>query len=333
MKGFLPATMCLLMFASCGGAEPGETPEPMVSGTGGIPPIYEENDDYQPEIIEEEEIFMTIDLAALREELNTDPTPSPGFGAMQEGLELGELVTLEYFSVTTGNTRRVNVFTPPGFDPDNNTYPVLYLLHGIGGTHTEWLGGNPNQVLSNLIASGNAVPMIAVMPNVRARYNDSASGDHFSAENVAAFDNFINDLRYDLMPFIEVNFPVTHARHETAIAGLSMGGRAALQIGALMPEYFMFIASFSSAPGLLRPEGGTTGVLYAHELTIPEDLRDNTFILLNNGDNEEMFANMTMMYYNAFVENGVNPVHYVTPGGHDFSVWMNGLYHFARNIF
>jgi len=266
--------------------------------------------------------------ARLSEQLNNDPSTPAGFNTIRAGVTYGTVQTYTYFSNTTGANRSVNIFTPPYFDP-SQTYPVLYLLHGIGGTHTEWMGGQPNEIISNLIADGMTVPMIMVMPNVRARQNDSASGDQISAENIAAFNNFINDLRDDLMPFIEANFPITHERSQTAIAGLSMGGRAALQIGVSMSEAFMYIGSFSTAPGVLGPGG----LFQPGELTIPDEFINDTFILLNNGDNEQLFANVTMGVYNAFRANGVTPVHYVTPGGHDFSVWRNGLYHFARNIF
>jgi predicted alpha/beta superfamily hydrolase len=161
------------------------------------------------------------------------------------------------------------VYTPPGYDAAE-TYPVLYLLHGIGGNHTEWLGGEPNNVLSNLLALGEAPPMIAVIPNVRAMKDDGYQSDMFSAENIAAFDNFINDLRDDLMPFIKENYSVSDKREETAIAGLSMGGREALFIGVSMPETFGYVGAFCPAPGLMGVNLGFAGQLTPEEMTLPE---------------------------------------------------------------
>ena len=71
----------------------------------------------------------------------------------------------------------MNVYTPPGYSTEKK-YPVLYLLHGIGGDETEWQRfAKPNLLLDNLIADGKAVPMIVVMPNGRAQKNDRRRGE------------------------------------------------------------------------------------------------------------------------------------------------------------
>lgn len=259
-------------------------------------------------------------------------TPA-GFDKKSEETAYGEMKQVEYYSETTGATRKCFVFTPPGYDPDK-TYPVLYLLHGIGGTHTEWLGGAPNEVLSNLIASGEAVPMILVIPNVRAMKNDNLPSEMLGQENIDAFDNFINDLRDDLMPFINENYPVSEKREETAIAGLSMGGRESLFIGVSMPDVFGYIGAFSPAPGLLPFSNlNYPGQLNADEMTLPEKYKNNTFMFICNGNQDGVVNNIPFEYHQALVDNGINHVYYTIDGGHDFGVWKNGLYHFIKSIF
>ena len=88
---------------------------------------------------------------------------------------------IEYDSKTVGTTRKMQVYTPPGYSKDKK-YPVLYLLHGIGGDETEWQRfATADVLLDNLIADGKAVPMIIVMPNGRAQKNDRAEGNVMAA--------------------------------------------------------------------------------------------------------------------------------------------------------
>ena len=246
-----------------------------------------------------------------------------GFDKRNSNTAYGNLNQIEYYSTTTEATRKCYVYTPPGYDPQK-TYPVLYLLHGIGGTHNEWLGGNPNEILSNLIAADKATPMIVVMPNVRAMQNDSVPSDVYGQANVAAFNNFINDLKDDLMPFIKENYPVSEKREERAIAGLSMGGMEALYIGVSMPETFGYIGAFSPAPGL---------PLTAEQMTLPGEYKNNTFILICCGNQDGLLSFSSS--YHANLENSQikHLTYYTIDGGHDFEVWKHGLYNFAKNIF
>ena len=92
-----------------------------------------------------------------------------GFDKKRDGIDRGKMETVEYDSKTVGVKRKAKVYTPPGYSKDKK-YPVLYLLHGIGGDENEWpRGGAPNVILDNLYADKKAVPMIVVMPNGRAQ--------------------------------------------------------------------------------------------------------------------------------------------------------------------
>ena len=108
------------------------------------------------------------------------PDPPAGFDAEREDVPHGKLEMVTYESKSVGTTRKMKVYTPPGYTKDKK-YPVLYLLHGIGGDETEWQRfAKPNVVLDNLIADGKAEPMIIVMPNGRAQKNDRAEGNVFA---------------------------------------------------------------------------------------------------------------------------------------------------------
>lgn len=257
-------------------------------------------------------------------------TPS-GFDKKKNGVTYGKLSTIQYDSTTTGATRKCNIILPAGYTTDKK-YPVLYLLHGIGGNHSEWMGADPVYVVGNLIASGEAKEMIVVMPNVRAKKNDSASGSIYSQENISAFDNFINDLKNDLMPYIEKNYSIATGRENTAIAGLSMGGRESLFIGVKMPETFGYVGAFCPAPGLVTLEG-FQAQLTNDELTYKDKDTMPYLLMINAGKSDNVVGDNPENYHNILDKNGVPNVFYKTAGGHDFTVWKNGLYNFTKRIF
>src|SRR5262245_51212196 len=93
----------------------------------------------------------------------TFPDPPQDYDIRRDGTERGKLETIEYDSATVGAKRKARVYTPPGYSK-NAKYPVLYLLHGIGGDENEWLrSGVPDVILDNLYANKKAVPMIVVL--------------------------------------------------------------------------------------------------------------------------------------------------------------------------
>lgn len=275
-------------------------------------------------------LLMSLALAtpALAE---GDPyAPPEGFDARYDGQTYGKLTLTSYQSTTTGRTRKCYVLLPAGYSEETE-YPVLYLLHGIGGDHNEWMGGKPDVVIGNLIASGEAKDMIVVIPNVRARANDGGNpSDMYSPAHFTAFDNFINDLRDDLMPFIAANFSIATGPENTAIAGLSMGGREALYIGLTMPETFGYVGAFCPAPGVL-PYNVEPGLFPTDAFKLPDGC-DN-LILINAGQTDGVVGTWPSTYSSTLTKNGTDHIFYVTEGGHDFTVWKHGLYNFAKRIF
>ena len=93
------------------------------------------------------------------------PAPPEGFDVRRDGIDHGKLELVEYDSTTVGIKRKARVYTPPVYSADQK-YPVLYLLHGIGGDENEWArNGAPDVILDNLYADKKLVPMIVVLPN------------------------------------------------------------------------------------------------------------------------------------------------------------------------
>jgi enterochelin esterase-like enzyme len=248
----------------------------------------------------------------------------PGFDSLRTAIPHGNIDTISYASKTVGVSRRAIMYTPPGFSKKGK-YPVLYLLHGIGGDEKEWLnGGSPQIILDNLYAENRIKPMIVVMPNGRAMKDDRAVGNMFDPEKQAAFATFEKDLLNDLIPFIEKSFPVISDRESRAIAGLSMGGGQALNFGLGNLEKFAWVGGFSSAPNTKPPE---------ELVPDPAEAKSKLKLLwISCGDNDPLisFSKRTHDYLSL---NNVPHIYYIEPGVHDFKVWKNGLYMFSQLIF
>jgi enterochelin esterase-like enzyme len=247
-----------------------------------------------------------------------------GYDSLRSGIAHGRIDSISYPSKTVGSNRKAVIYLPPNYSK-NKKYPVLYLLHGIGGDEKEWLkGGQPQIILDNLYAENKMVPVIVVMPNGRAMKDDRANGNIMAPDKVEAFATFEKDLLNDLIPYIEKKFPVIKDREHRAIAGLSMGGGQSLNFGLGNLDIFAWIGGFSSAPNTKPPE---------QLLPDPEKARKMLKLLwISCGDNDGLigFSQRTHTYLNA---NNVPHIYYIEPGVHDFKVWKNSLYMFSQLIF
>lgn len=145
----------------------------------------------------------------------------------------GSVTRCWYESKTLGTTRRLTVYTPPGYETSKESYPVLYLLHGMGGDEEAWMAlGRASQIMDNLIAQGKAKPMIVVMPNGHvgnaAAPGESSQGfykpDMMSMRG--GFEGAMETSFKDIIQFVESTYRVKADQVDRAIAGLSMGGNA-----------------------------------------------------------------------------------------------------------
>ncbi len=251
--------------------------------------------------------------------------PSPGYDTFQENIKHGNVDTLSYQSQTVGTERKTLIYTPPGYTNEKK-YPVLYLLHGIGGDEFEWIkGGHPEIILDNLYAENNTEPMIVVMPNGRAMKDDRATGKLFDREKVEAFTTFEKDLLNDLVPFIEKNYSVKNDREHRAIAGLSMGGGQALNFGLGNLDKFAWVGGFSSAPNTKAPE-----VLVPR----PEETKMKLKLLWISCGDKDGLIRFSQRMHDYLEKNNVPHIYQVEPGGgHDFEVWKSGLHGIAQLLF
>jgi enterochelin esterase-like enzyme len=169
----------------------------------------------------------------------------------------GAVSIVTYPSKVLGKVRRLCVYTPPGYEANQQRYPVLYLLHGANESDESWTAvGRAGFILDNLIADGKAVPMVVVMPNGHVDqtppviFGPVAAGARPPLH--AELNEIPKEFATDILPMIEARYRTVADRPHRAIAGLSMGGSQTLGISMANLNWFSAIGVFSS--GVL---GGT----------------------------------------------------------------------------
>jgi enterochelin esterase-like enzyme len=214
------------------------------------------------------------------------------------------------------------VYLPPGYSADQK-YPVLYLLHGIGGNEYEWTGYcHADIILDNLIADGKAVPMVVVMPNGRAQKDDRPpQGNIYAA--APAFAVFERDLLDDVIPAVESRYSVETDPDHRALAGLSMGGGQTLNFGLAHPDVFAWLGAFSPAPNTKHP---------AELLPDPAREKELKLLWLSCG-NKDGLINISQSVHRYLKQNNVPHIWNVDGGGHIGPEWEANLYLFAQRIF
>ncbi|MBN2062301.1 MAG: esterase family protein [Deltaproteobacteria bacterium] len=243
------------------------------------------------------------------------------FNKVRQDIPKGKLETITYNSKSIGVDRKAVVYTPPNYDPDKK-YPVLYLMHGIGGNETHWTTlCSANKILDNLIADKKAVPMIIVMPNGRA------TAEPPSSNFMADFNYYANlepDLLNDLMPYIRSHYSVYTDRDHQALTGLSMGGGQGLNFGINNIDKFAWVGGFSSAPNLQQPN-----------VLVPkiQQAKDKLSLLwIGCGDKDNLITGSWNLH-KALDEAKIDHVWYLDDGVHEVPVWDNNLYLFAQMLF
>lgn len=231
----------------------------------------------------------------------------------------GDIRMKRYFSTTANDWRRMFVYCPPGYDMNQQTYPVLYLQHGGGEDERGWSAqGRTDIIMDNLIAKGEAVPMIIVMTD----------------GNTADFER---ELLNDCIPFVEKNFRVKTDRESRALAGLSMGGIQTLNTGLPHLELFAYLGVFSSGWWASPTPFGN-----AHDTekyyTMLKEKKDEYNARLKQfwfsmGGKEDIAYNNCQIMMKRFDEIGIKYSYFETPGGHTWPVWRESLYQFAPLLF
>lgn len=246
-----------------------------------------------------------------------------------------------YPSPTVDKTRRMAIYTPPGYENNEENYPVLYLHHGIGGDEEAWLGsGRAAQIMDNLIARGLAKPMIVVMPNGNV-FQEASPGNGSSGFVQPTFmlpntmDGAFEESFKDIQAFVESNYRTIAKKEGRAIAGLSMGGFHTANISLNYPNTFDYVGLFSSALGV-QPAGDSTSEMYQHKDEKLKQQMENGYKLywmaIGDGD-MEMLLKGNAAFRKKMDAMGMQYEYLETGGGHTWDNWRSYLSIFAQKIF
>ncbi|MGO9261759.1 MAG: alpha/beta hydrolase-fold protein [Bryobacteraceae bacterium] len=275
----------------------------------------------------------------------------------------GAVASVFYYSTALKRTRRMHIYTPPGYELGKDKFPVFYLLHGAGDCDDSWTSvGRAGFILDNLIAARKIKPMIVAMPAGHTTAGGTAGGRGPAPAGPAAGgvpqapprDEFAEDFVTDIMPYVEKNYRVLADRPHRAIAGLSMGGSQTLNIAFSHLDEFAYIGVFSSgatlgggrgrgaagaaapaaaAPAAPAPAPGAVWEQQHLAMLDNASLKKGTkLVWFSTGVDDGLIAN-SRSSVELLKKHGFNPVFKESPGAHTWINWRNYLNEFAPQLF
>lgn len=249
----------------------------------------------------------------------------------------GTLSARWYHSDGLNMDRRINVYTPYGYENSRKKYPVLYLLHGMGGDEDEWIVfGRACQILDNLIAQGKAEPMILVTTNGHTAMQAAPGESSLGYYKPHYFDHGTMDGEFEtyfpeIVEFVDHNYRTIAKKEGRAIAGLSMGGFHSMNISANYPDMFAYVGLFSPALGVTD---STVSEIYRNI----DDKIANQFskgvklYWMGIGKDDFLYA-ANKKFRDKLDAAGLPYVYVETDGGHVWKNWRIYLSEFAPLLF
>lgn len=249
----------------------------------------------------------------------------------------GTVAKVWYDSPTLGSERRLTVYTPAGYESGRESYPVFYLLHGMGGDENAWTElGRAAQILDNLIARGKAEPMIVVMTNgnadLQAAPGESSLG--FTPPTVhlpKTMEGSFETAFPDVVNFIDKNYRTKTDKKHRAIAGLSMGGFHSLHISKQYPDMFDYVGLFSA---VIFPDPKVTSHIYKDfDLKLKTQFDKNPALYYIAIGNNDFLFNANSEFRKKLDENGYKYTYLESGDGHIWRNWRIYLTDFVLRLF
>ena len=249
----------------------------------------------------------------------------------------GTVFRIWYDSPALGLERRMTVYTPAGYETSGKRYPVLYLLHGMGGDEEAWISlGRTAQILDNLIAQGKAKPMIVVMPNGNAS-QEAAPGESSrgmvppTMQLPKTLEGSYEQAFPEIVKFIDKNYRTIKSKSGRAIAGLSMGGFHSLHISKQYPDMFNYIGLFSAA---IMPNKEVSSPIYENmegKLKVQFD-KNPALYWIAIGKTDFLYK-VNEEYRKLLDEKGYKYTYYESDEGHIWKNWRIYLTEFVPMLF
>ncbi len=247
----------------------------------------------------------------------------------QQGVAHGQVRSINYFASSTNEWRHAMVYTPAAYEKGKKRYPVLYLQHGMGEDETGWSRqGRMQHILDNLIAQGDAVPMIVVMESgdIKAPFRGGDNRQGFSNYGASFYKVMVNDL----IPYIDANFRTLTDRDHRAMAGLSWGGHQTFDLVLNHMDLFSYMGTFSGAIFGLDLQNAYNGVF-----TRADEFNKQIhclFMMSGTEGMDKMFGTKKMV--DDLRAMGINAHYYESTGtDHEWLTWRRGLKEFVPYLF
>ena len=249
----------------------------------------------------------------------------------------GTVSRIWYNSPALGLERRMTVYTPAGYETSGKRYPVLYLLHGMGGDEEAWISlGRTAQILDNLIAQGKAKPMIVVMPNGNAS-QEAAPGESSrgmvppTMQLPKTMEGSYEQAFPEIVKFIDKNYRTIKSKSGRAIAGLSMGGFHSLHISKQYPDMFNYIGLFSAA---IMPNKEVSSLIYENmEEKLKVQFDKNPALYWIAIGKTDFLYKANEEYRKLLDEKGYKYTYYESDEGHIWKNWRIYLTEFVPMLF
>ena len=233
-----------------------------------------------------------------------------------------------------GHERRMVVYTPAGYERGKGKYPVLYLLHGMGGDEEAWVAtGRVVEIMDNLIASGKAEPMIVVMTNGCSKH---VAAPGYSEEGMfrpymsGSMDGTFEAMFKDVVEWVDATYRTIAKPEKRAIAGLSMGGFHAMQISKLYPVMFDYVGLFSAA--IFRGESGVEMYEKLEQRLLRQFEHEPKLYWIAIGSGDFLYDE-NVEYRELLDRLGCKYTYRESMGGHEWRNWRIYLCEFAQMLF
>lgn len=244
----------------------------------------------------------------------------------QQGVAHGQVRSLFYYANSTQEWRHALVYTPAEYETGKKRYPVLYLQHGMGEDETGWSKqGHMQHIMDNLIASGEAKPMIVVMESgdVKAPFRGGDNRQGFSEYGASFYQVMINDL----ISTIDSKFRTLTDRDHRAMAGLSWGGHQTFDLVLNNMDKFSWMGAFSGAIFGLDVKTAYNGIF-----SRPDEFNKKIHYLYLSCGSEENFGTEALV--KNLREAGIKTDFYVSPGTHhEWLTWRRCFRQFIPHLF
>lgn len=236
--------------------------------------------------------------------------------------------------VSDGRERRMTVYTPAGYESSKRKYPVLYLLHGMGGDEEAWVAtGRVQEIMDNLIAQGKAEPMIVVMTNGCTKH---VAAPGYSEEGMwspymsGSMDGSFERMFPSVVEWVDEHYRTVAKAEKRAIAGLSMGGFHSMQISKEYPTMFKYVGLFSAA--IFRGDSGVA--LYDDlEAKLERQFKECPTIYWIAIGCDDFLYDENVKYRKLLDDKGYKYIYRESSEGHVWRNWRIYLAEFSQMLF